>query len=425
MSENVSRRELLSKLGSGVVVGSSLVLFGGYMRKIVTNFFGAKKLGEWQDYHQGKYGTLDNPIYIMLEKEDTLYPTSMQEIQSLVTTEFKRLESELNTLNEELPDRYKQYVEQAKKEYYTTLLPNSKKARKLEGDYYDSLSKLRNNLTYIDFILKFISGEKKELYMFPEYDKLAEILSISVSEKTASTTEELTEILEREYAQISNQIFMKITGKPYNGKTVYVPNNSGGTHYAQRDTIEIDKRSNLIPQIITSFHELGHVAYQGLETQSFINQKGELPWYNEIRIMEEAAAYLFTFAGINEVKKIVPAYGRGLALEFLNDRFNLLKDFAAGSDEWHDCGMALAEALLISFNNDYAKAFNHLSTMDGFLQLSRDVMRNYVSLRKSYPDKALKDRGNEIREKYSLLKERYGLLLNQPRPMDIFKIMGN
>ena len=87
--------------------------------------------------------------------------------------------------------------------------------------------------------------------------------------------------------------------------------------------------------------------------------------------------------------------------------------------------MALAEALLISFNNDYAKAFNHLSTRDGFLQLSRDVMRNYVSLRKSYPDKALKDRGNEIREKYSLLKERYGLLLNQPRPMDIFKIMGN
>ncbi|GAI29321.1 unnamed protein product, partial [marine sediment metagenome] len=207
-----------------------------------------------------------------------------------------------------------------------------------------------------------------------------------------------------------NYIFKKLTGHeiPSGLKIDFSKLSSEicGLHNCSKDSITLNTQKNAFSNLWALFHELGHACYQGLE-ESHRNYG-----YEEFA-MEEAAAYLFMLAGIQEIKKTNVSLGKDMEVYSSNNRFYFLKEYENRQEESHADGWALVDALLNFFNGNISKSYNYLSTKNELNQLNAPILDYYHNLEEEIivDEKQLTIAKEEIVKKINNLEKQYILML--------------
>jgi hypothetical protein len=136
--------------------------------------------------------------------------------------------------------------------------------------------------------------------------------------------------------------------------------------------------------LLSQLHEMGHAVYRGLEDfiyEMTTNRESDEEGRADVRAMEEAAAYLFSLKGVEEVKGKDKLLGKKMDILNSINRFFFVNDFSNGLDEEHARGWALADSLLQHYNGDVTSAFNYLNTKASWDELSEEALEGYREFR--------------------------------------------
>lgn len=169
--------------------------------------------------------------------------------------------------------------------------------------------------------------------------------------------------------------------------------------------------------LLAALHEMGHAIYSGTEHYAVarlkdfpiihFNQKPE-----SVKPLEEAAAYLFSVAGAEQVAQKHPDLRNRLYFVLNQERKFFLDEYSRGSDEVHRVGWAIAQAMLEQYGSA-KNAFNTIlsvSSLESLEQPVLDRMQTYRNETKNdlvTRDDAVQTTFDEMKKRYTEMTKRF------------------
>ena len=367
-------------ISTAVVIASTVVLsYSAY------NFYKTNKL------YQKTMSILKESAYPIQYNLQLHFPTLEDELKDAHSSykEIAKCSQELDSIEARIKE-YESQFPAAKSEFYRIRKQMfDRKIWNFDGSktkYWELMTKLSKDMTKVEFY-------PMEIDYVPHLDDYEFNMKL-ISSKIRSLKEKTIKSEESKYGNLiifGKEVFQKLTNRQLPDdfniliKKVNSPDNPYriGQSHATKQLIEFEDWGYGIS--LTSYlHELGHINYKGEEINVFerLNNK---PINEDVRFMEEAAAYLFELAGTEIVKQKHPELGKNMETYVLFDRIEKIKEYKEGSEKNHSKGWTLASAILSEFDGDAKTAFNYILSKRKLNDLDSNIINRYNSYRKRLP----------------------------------------
>ncbi len=380
----------------------------------LSGFFGflEYKHQKYSKEHPKIYGNLLNPSFTIRTQEELFFSPLEQELAAARPQYaiFEEISNQLDKLQENLKT-------------YQTEIPVEEKLEKERGAKLSSLEAIKEYLDEDEPLSKY--GEIKrefrdDLLKLDEYGLPLQLSFVDFNDN--SDTQRLLDELELiiltrrsirdkesrygDFSEFSERLFQEMTGKKKPAsleiKLKDIKDEKVlGVHDALNEKIE-QRDKGYESSLLTRFHELGHASYQGQE-ETYVKRT------EEVKFLEESAAYLFEIAGSQMVKKQNQELGDSMEMILSINRIEFIKEYSQGSNEEHAVGWAFANALINYFKGDIKESFNYISTRNKLNQFDPAIIRTFESYRQGihFDGSDIKNRKEELDERIKQLRIEY------------------